>query len=124
MKPYSIDLRERIVQAVKDDLTAPEVAKLFKVGVATVYRYLQLNRDLHNLKPLKSTGRTRLIGLEDEGRLIEQVNANNDFTLEEHCQLWEENMNQKVSINCMFDSLKRAKITLKKSQFDQKNGMK
>ena len=46
MRPYSTDLRERIVQAVKDDLAAPEVAKLFKVGVATVYRYLQLDRDL------------------------------------------------------------------------------
>ena len=48
MKSYSVDLRERIVQTLKDTatLTAPDVAKIFKVGVATVYRYLQLDRDL------------------------------------------------------------------------------
>ncbi len=126
MKPYSVDLRERIVQTLKDDktLTAPEVAKLFRVGVATVYRYLQLDRDLHNLTPLKSTGRTRLIPREDEARLLEQVNANNDLTLEEHCQLWEKNMNQKTSVTCMFESLERARITLKKSQLNPMNAIK
>ena len=126
MKPYSVDLRERIVQTLKDNktLTAPDVAELFKVGVATVYRYLQLDRDLHNLNPLKSTGRTRLVSREDEARLIEQVNTNNDLTLEEHCQLWEENMSQKISVTCMFESLERARITLKKSQFNLVNVMK
>lgn len=123
MKPYSEDLRERIVQATKDKLTAREVAQRFKVGIATVYRYLQLDRDLHDLKPLKSTGRTRLIVPEDEARLLEQVNANNDLTLEEHCQLWEENMGQKTSKTCMFESLKRAKITLKKNQFNPRNAI-
>ena len=118
MKPYSVDLRERIVQTLKDNktLTAPDVAELFKVGVATVYRYLQLDRDLHDLTPLKSTGRTRLICREHEAHLLEQINANNDLTLKEHCELWEKNMDQKISIACMFKSLERARITLKKSQ--------
>ena len=46
MGPYSTDLRERIVQATKENLPPFEVAKLFKVGIATVYRYFQLDRDL------------------------------------------------------------------------------
>ena len=126
MKSYSVDLRERIVQTLKDNatLTAPDVAKIFKVGVATVYRYLQLDRDLHDLTPLKSTGRTRLIRREHEARLLEQVNTNNDLTLKEHCELWKENMDQKISIACMFKSFKRARITLKKSQSNPVNEMR
>jgi transposase len=121
MKPYSIDLRERIVQAVNDDhKTAEDTAHQFKVSLASVYRYLQLHRDLQNLTPLKSTGRTRLISLEDEPRLVEQINANNDLTLAEHCQLWQKYAKQTISPTCMFESLKRAKISLKKKAIQAK----
>jgi transposase len=122
MKPYSTDLRERIVQAVKDDhKTAEETARQFKISLATTYRFLQLHRDLQDLTPLKSTGRTRLIQLEDEPRLLEQINANNDLTLAEHCKLWYKHTKQTISQTCMFESLKRAKISLKKSQSKPKN---
>jgi transposase len=121
MKPYSTDLRDRIVQAVKDDhKTAEDTALQFKISLATVYRYLQLQRDLQDLTPLKSTGRTRLISLEDEPRLLEQINSNNDLTLLEHCKLWKKNTKQTISPTCMFESLKRAKISLKKKSIQAK----
>ena len=64
MKSYSVDLRERIVQTLKDTvtLTAPDVAKIFKVGVATVYRYLQLDRDLLDHKMHLLDSKTHLAG--------------------------------------------------------------
>ena len=125
MKPYSVDLRERIVQAVNDDnMPREEAAKQFRVSLASVNRFLQLHRDLGNLEPLFSTGRPRLISLEDEPRLLEQVQANNDLTLEEHCKLWKKNMKQTISVTCMFESQKRAKITLKKSLFKLENATK
>ena len=125
MKPYSIDLRERIVQAVNDDnMPREDAAQQFRVSLASVNRFLQLHRDLGNLEPLYSTGRPRLISLEDEPRLLEQVKANNDLTLEEHCKLWKKTMKQTVSVTCMFESQKRAKITLKKSQSKLENATK
>ena len=138
MKPYSVDLRERIVQAVNDDkMPREDAAKQFRISLAflaphqhltglgrSVNRFLQLQRDLGNLEPLFSTGRPRLISLEDEPRLIEQVQANNDLTLEEHCKLWKKTMKQTISVTCMFESQKRAKITLKKSQSKLENATK
>ena len=125
MKPYSIDLRERIVQAVNDDnMPREDAAQQVRVSLASVNRFLQLHRDLGNLEPLYSTGRPRLISLEDEPRLLEQVQANNDLTLEEHCKLWKKTMKQTVSVTCMFESQKRAKITLKKSQSKLENATK
>lgn len=116
MKAYSTDLRERIVATVKHDQKTPEqVATTFKVSPATVHRYMQLERDLHNLTPLKSTGRKRKIGPDLEPRLLEQLNAHNDATLEEHCRLWKKATGMIVSITCMHQSLERARVTLKKN---------
>ena len=125
MKPYSVDLRERIVQAVNDvKMLREDAAKQFRISLASVNRFLQLHRDLGNLEPLFSTGRPRLIRAEDEHRLLEQVQANNDLTLKEHCKLWKKTMKQTVSVTCMFESQKRAKITLKKSQSKLENATK
>jgi len=43
MKPYSIDLRQRIVNAVKAGESRVSVAKRFNVGYATVRNYLKLD---------------------------------------------------------------------------------
>jgi transposase len=116
MRPCSVDLRVRVVQAVNDDKKSPgEVAKQFRISPASVYRYLQLDRDLDNLTPLKGNGRPRLIPSELEPILLEQIQANNDLTLEEHCNLWKKRTGMKVSVTCMFESQKRVDVTLKKS---------
>ena len=116
MKPYSVDLRTRVVQAVNDDKKpAEEVAQQFRISPASVYRYLQLDRDLDNLTPLKGTGRPRLIPIEFEPVLLEQIQANNDLTLEEHCKLWKKKTGLKISVTCMFESQKRVGITFKKN---------
>lgn len=116
MGPYSTDLRQRIIAAVNHDKKPPaEVATQFRVGVASVYRYLQLDRDLHDLTPLKGTGRPRKITAELEARLLEQVRANNDLTLAEHCQRFEQTTGVRLSITCLHQSLERANITRKKN---------
>jgi transposase len=98
MRPYSVDLRVRVVQAVNDDKKSPEeVAKQFRISPASVYRFLQLNRDLNDLTPLKGTGRPRLIPTELEPILLEQIQAKNDLTLEEHCKLRKKRTGMKVS---------------------------
>jgi transposase len=116
MRPYSVDLRVRVVQAVNDDKKPPEeVAQQFRISPASIYRFLQLDRDLNDLNPLKGTGRPRLIPTDLESVLLEQIQANNDLTLEEHCKLWKKRTGMKVSITCMFESQKRANVTLKKN---------
>ena len=43
-KPYSEDLRARVVGAVEDGATIPEVAKQCGVSISSVVRFLRLHR--------------------------------------------------------------------------------
>jgi transposase len=122
MKPYSTDLRKRVINAVNHDQNTPkEAATRFAIGIATVYRYIQLERDLHDLTPLTSPGRPRIITPSQEEQLLEQIQTHNDFTLEEHSVLWQEQTGQAVTRATMHNSLQRLKITRKKRQSKPKN---
>ena len=56
MKAYTIDLRERIVEFVKDVGAKTEAALRFKVSRKTVYRYLEAAA-AGRLTPKRSWGR-------------------------------------------------------------------
>jgi transposase len=116
VKPLSLDLRQRIVNAVKNEkLTPKEVATRFVIDLSSVYRFLQLDRDLNSLVPSKPTGRPRSITAEQEPKLLQQIQDNSDATLEEHVKLWFEATGTRVGITTMFTSLERLKITRKKN---------
>jgi hypothetical protein len=76
MKPLSIDLRQRIVNAVRHEKnTADEATQRFNVSRASVYNYLQLDQDLGDLTPQKSTGRNRRIPANQEPKRGENVSV-------------------------------------------------
>jgi transposase len=129
MKPLSIDLRQRIVHAVRHEKNTADVTALrFNVSRAfltphqhltglgrSVYNYLQLDQDLGDLTPQKSTGRNRRIPAEQEPDLQAQIQAFPDDTLEQHCERWTKQTGVHLSIACMHNSIVRARISLKKS---------
>jgi transposase len=116
MNPISLDLRTRIVQAVNHDKNTPEqAAKRFIVSIASVYRFLQLDRDLNDLKPAPKPPNARKISDEHAPALHAQVQANNDATLEEHCQTWHETTGIQISVPTMQRALTRLNITRKKA---------
>ena len=122
VKAHSTDLRERIIHAVKHEQhTTEQTASRYAISSATVYRYLQLERDLKNLQPSISTGRPRLIRPEHEAALRAQVEARNDATLEEHCQSWYQTSGVELSLTAMHQALKRLKISRKKRPADRLN---
>ena len=122
MTALSIDLRQRIVDAVNNDKQTPEeVAKRFKVCRATVYNLLQINRDLGDLTPLTTTGRKPRINQEQQQLLEQQIQAYPDATLEDHCQFWKKLTGVTMCVATMHNSLQRLKITLKKKRLKQAN---
>src|SRR5262249_11120414 len=59
MKPYSMDLRQRVVTAVKDgDGTLAEVAAMFRVGNTFVKKMLRLWREKGTVAPQPHGGGT------------------------------------------------------------------
>jgi hypothetical protein len=57
MKPYSEDLRMRIVKAVQEDMSKLAAAHLFDVSLSSVKRYARIASWGESLEPRKAGGR-------------------------------------------------------------------
>ncbi|WNG44872.1 transposase [Archangium minus] len=55
-RPYSTDLRERVLAACERGLTIEEVARQFEVGTATVKRWRQFRRQRGSVEPAPHGG--------------------------------------------------------------------
>jgi transposase len=113
MKAYSLDLRERIVQAVDGGQSAREVAERFAVGVTTVRRFVQ-RAAAADLAPRVSPGRPRMIDPELTLRLTAQLEAHPDATLAEHCQRWAAEQGVRLSPATLSRAITRLGWTRKK----------
>jgi transposase len=80
-KPYSQDLRERVIKAIGDGHTRDEVATLLDIGIATVGRYVKRQRQTGSLKPDKFGGHQRYKLADHEQKVRELVDAESDRTL-------------------------------------------
>lgn len=81
-KPYSMDLRERVVGAVEQDgLSRRQAATRFGVGISTVIRWVRRLRETGRIEPGKMGGhRPKKIAGAHRDWLIERCH-NADFTL-------------------------------------------
>jgi transposase len=101
MKPYSKDLRLRVVATVDRGMPKKEVARLFGVSEPTIRRYLRLRRESGNVEPKPVPGPPARKREALEKRLPAQVRLNPDLTLKEHCELFEEESGMVVSASTM-----------------------
>jgi len=114
MKAYSEDLRSRVVQAIDDGRSQPEVARLFRVGLRTVERYLHQWRATGSLTSHTPPGDTPAIAPEQYPALIAQLDALPDATLAMHCDQWETTIGVRVSVSTMCRAQQRLGWTRKK----------
>lgn len=112
---YSVDLRERIVEAVLErNFSIHEAADTFRVGHATVARYLRRFRERGELTPDKPPGRPSRMKDQQLGALKKQLEAHHELTLREHCELWQQETGMKLSYVSMHRISKRLGISHKK----------
>ena len=90
MKPYSKDLRIRVLAAVDRGVPREEVAKTFSVSVPTIKRWLKRRRETGDVEAEPIPGRPRKKGRALEAWLPEHLEKNPDLTLEEHREAFEE----------------------------------
>ena len=114
MRPYSVDLRERIVRAVDAGATQAAVAEAFSVGRATVQRYVAQRRRRGSLTPRPLPGRALRIGPAQAAVLRRQLDAMPDATLAEHCARWAGDHGVRVSVATMQRTIARLGCTRKK----------
>lgn len=113
MRPYSLDLRQRIVEAVEQGISKTKVARQFKVNRSTVYEYLRLSEQ-GDLKAKSPPGRPRTLTEEQVEALEQQVQENADLSLQEHADLFEAEQQVKLGFSTVNLYFKRLGITRKK----------
>lgn len=115
MIAYSLDIRERVVAAVKEKgMSKSEVAKLFDLSRATVYRYLELDEG-NDLAPKVHPGHPR--DLDEAGcqKLLKQVKQHPDLSLEEHAEKFAKEHKIVLGITSMWNYFERLNVRRKKN---------
>lgn len=115
MRPYSVDLRRRIIDALEAGESTIGVARRFAVSDSSVRRYRRQVRERGTLEPRTPPGPVPRIGPEDYDALLAQVQAQPDATLREHCRSWHARTGLWVSLQTMSRKLRELGWTVKKS---------
>jgi transposase len=82
-KPYSLDLRERVVAAVEGGLSRRKAAAVFDLGIRTVIEWVRRFRETGSAaaKPMGGDRRSRLT--EERDWILGRIEAEADLSLEE-----------------------------------------
>src|SRR5215469_4153328 len=119
-KPYSNDLRERVVAAIEAGHTRKEVAGLFNLALSTVGGFIKRKCETGSVSPDKFGGH-QTFSLEPHADLVKElVGEQPDITLAElQVRLAKENV--KVSHSAISRFLHHIKLTFKKRLYTQPN---
>jgi transposase len=115
MKPYSVDLRERVLAALDRGMTRSVVISTFQVSLASLKRWLAARRDSGSLAPRPATGGPSLtITPAHQHQLRSQLAAHPDASLAEHTTLWNAAHNTSLSQSTLGRAIRRLDLTRKK----------
>lgn len=116
MRPYSMDLRERVVSACdRGEGTREEIARRFEVGVAWVYRLLKRRRETGSIEPKPHGGGQRpAFDTAADERLRQAVAERPDATLKE--------LREATGMDCGLSAVHRALVRLGLSRKKSRSG--
>ena len=115
-KPYSMDLRERIVACVEAGHSCRSAARVFAVSASTAVRLAAAQRERGNVSP-KPQGRAQGMGGKLAGHrafLLESMRAEPDITLKELAGALLEAHGVRVQLSSLHRALRRAGYSSKK----------
>lgn len=120
-KPYSQDLRERVIAAMDGGAEAYTLAPLFRVSVSYIYKVLGRRRATGETTARRWAGGPKPKLAEQDEALRQRVAAEPDATLAE-LQAWLlDERGVRVSIGCLWKRLQHLELTLKKSRRGRPN---
>ena len=118
MKPYSEDLRRRIVKALQEGgMSKSAAARLFDVSLSSVKRYARIASRGASLEPRRGGGRPPKVDQTTQKLLEEDVQKRPAATVSERCQFLEQLTAKSLSDSTIRRVLKRL------LGFSQKNGL-
>lgn len=114
MKPYSTDLRPRVVEALQDGQTQPAVARRFALSLSSVQCYAQKWRHKEDLAPRPVPGRARLLTPAQQQELGTLVQERTNWTLQSLTQAWQQYSGQTISVATLHRCLQRGGYSYEK----------
>jgi transposase len=123
MKPYSLDLREKIISTYEAGNTSiRQVAARFQVSKTTVQALLKRKQTTGTLQPTRATGgkASQLAGYEQD--IAEMVEQHQDYTLADYCEYWQDKTGIRVSQSTMCRFLQKQQLTIKKNLSQRSSG--
>ena len=118
MGPLSVDLRKRVVAAVREEgMSCRAAAQRFEVSFASAIRWAAALRERGSFAPLPMGGDTRSRRVEAHADYLLRLNRREpDLTLAEICGRLERARGEKVSPSMIWRFFDRHDITFKKSR--------
>jgi transposase len=116
MKPYAVDLREKVVSTYySGNISVRKLAVSFGVGKAFVQKMLKQYKEEGHVNPGKQGTRKKAVLANSSARLITLVKQYPDATLAEYCEYWLDSHKQVVSESMMCRALQKLNSTRKKA---------
>jgi len=122
MQPYSLEFRQRIINTyVEGNTSQRKLAERFRVAPSFVQKILKQYRETGSIGPKKRLEQTPTkLNSAQLDILKNIVEANNDATLAELCDLLLQETNIRLGVSTMFRMLKKQNLTLKKNASSQR----
>lgn len=114
MENYSVEFRQRIVQAYRsgESGTYAQTARIFFVGEATISRLLRQDRETGDVRPKHKGGnQPRKVDLD---WLRAHLEANPDARLVDRIRAWASTSGRRVSMGAMWNAVRTCGWTHKK----------
>jgi transposase len=117
MQPYSLEFRQRIIDTyVEENTSQRQLAQRFRVASSFVQKILKQYRETGSIEPKQRLEQTPTKLKSAQLDILKNlVEANNDATLAELCDLLFQETNIRVGVSTMFRMLKKQDLTLKKN---------
>jgi transposase len=117
--PYSVDLRNKAVEAYKNGLgTIAQVAAVFSIGSATLQNYISQKKKTGSLEPKPATGGSKpIISGKKLDFVSNEVSKKPDLTLQELCDKFYKKFKIKVNDSMMCRALQSINYNRKKKSY-------
>ena len=112
---FSVDLRERVVAAVDDGMSASEASTIFNVCIRVIYVWLDLRETAGSLEPKTGYQKGHSHTITDWDQFKKFVAAHCKSTSPQMIVEWEKLTQVKMSESVMLRALKKIGYTFKKN---------
>ena len=115
MKPLSLDLRQRIADALDGKTSQVSIADRFAVSLSSVERLAKKKRQGLDLRPGVGTGRIPKIKKEQLPEFEELARSKTDWTAQGLAEAWQKETGTQVSVSTVTRTLGKVAFVFKKN---------